>query len=504
MAKIGDASHLNLSELVNRLNLEHQTGTKELRSTGTNLYVKDGKALFTNVESRASHQRDAVAVVRNALAQEYGLTQEEANRVMADVLGESPMSITADDVMRLHGGAEEALHRLPREESSSESGTLVHDQRSRSDSVSESRSSGLNRSESVSHEESSIPTAPPFDAPPLDLPPPPPLDGPPPPPPMGVVGGASSWKKDLESRISDQYGEMVLAKDITKPDSPTYKKGMVPTTEVEFTCHEMRVGELSVPDQQMVGIGKEVLAQVRSYLPKGPFNNYGNLPKAVVNEQRHPVTGKHNPAWWNQVVDASAEKALTQLKKKYPDVPEFKLAAACLARATREVGGGVCSKMATLTASVLMEKLPPGSEIAQVFSSYDHEFCIAKLPGENSNWFVVDPWCHEPDVLPFSDCYFGPESIKGFYTINVTKPTPEGMPFGIDVETGVDWGGIVKDSIKNVEVTQKDMAHVFGQVSNVKSETVESVASNGRIIKVEVPLVDVHDDFHSVGKNDWG
>src|SRR6476659_10100109 len=163
MAKIGDASHLNLSELVNRLNLEHQTGTKELRSTGTNLYVKDGKALFTNVQSRSDHQRDAVAVVRNALAQEHGLTSEQANRVMADVLGEAPTSITADDVMRLHGGADEAIQRLTPRESLSESATLVLDGGSRHESVSESHSSVLLRSGSDAHEESGIPLAPPLE-----------------------------------------------------------------------------------------------------------------------------------------------------------------------------------------------------------------------------------------------------------------------------------------------------------------------------------------------------
>jgi hypothetical protein len=89
---------------------------------------------------------------------------------------------------------------------------------------------------------------------------------------------------------------------------------------------------------------------------------------------------KHNPAWWNQVVDASAEAALKQLKSKFPDVPEFKLAAACLARATAEVGGGVCSKMATLTAGVLTDKAATRQRDQQVYSSFDHEFVVAKVP----------------------------------------------------------------------------------------------------------------------------
>jgi hypothetical protein len=181
--------------------------------------------------------------------------------------------------------------------------------------------------------------------------------------------------------------------------------------------------------------------------------------------QYHPVTGEHAPGWWNQVVDVVAGTAFEQLKAKMPDVPEFKLSAACLARATQEVGGGVCSKMATLTAGILSTKLPPGSEIAQVFHDADHEFVVAKLPG--SRWFVVDPWCYEPRVIPFVDCVFGPEGVKTFISMKVTKPAPEGQPFGIDVDTGVDWEEIVSNVQRDHPVTEANMAHEFVQISNI-------------------------------------
>ena len=57
MSHIHDTRNQPLSSLVNRLNLDKTTNdTKELRSKGNDLYVKQGKAFFTSTTSRANHR----------------------------------------------------------------------------------------------------------------------------------------------------------------------------------------------------------------------------------------------------------------------------------------------------------------------------------------------------------------------------------------------------------------------------------------------------------------
>ncbi|MBS1196606.1 MAG: hypothetical protein H6R18_391 [Proteobacteria bacterium] len=103
MPKIDNASNLKLSELVNRLNLDDAThGAQELRSKGTDLYVKTGKAFFSSETSRASHRRDAVALVRDGLAKEYNTTKADADRILVNVFGYAPTQISGADVKRLN------------------------------------------------------------------------------------------------------------------------------------------------------------------------------------------------------------------------------------------------------------------------------------------------------------------------------------------------------------------------------------------------------------------
>jgi hypothetical protein len=317
-------------------------------------------------------------------------------------------------------------------------------------------------------------------------------------------GGEPSWKaerreKEKQAQIDAQitppseYGEWTVAKGESGPGSVQYQEGTVTGPSDDPSCHNQALRTFSPPDKQMVGIAKQVLEDVREMLPRGPFNNFGGLSDTVREKQCVPISNPddpdgpgrmvHVPGWWNQVVDVVAGTAVEQLKETMPEVPEFMLSAACLARATREVGGGVCSKMATLTAGILSTRLPPGSEIAQVFHKADHEFVVAKLP--DSRWFVVDPWCHEPTVVPFVDCLFDPEGVTKFISMKVTKTAPEGEPFGIDV-TGVDWGDTVSKVYQDLEITTTNMAHQFGQESNVGDQSLFDVG------------------LTSVGKDDWG
>jgi len=126
----------------------------------------------------------------------------------------------------------------------------------------------------------------------------------------------------------------------------------------------------------------------------------------------------------------------------------FKMKMACLARASLEVGGGVCSKMAYATTGALTTLLPPGSEIVQVFHRNDHEFVIARVPG--SRWFVVDPWPHEPKVIPFVDCVYKPlhedtteSAINSFIAMEVTKTMAE--PYGFNLDK-IPWDNFIRES----------------------------------------------------------
>lgn len=321
--------------------------------------------------------------------------------------------------------------------------------------------------------------------PPTNLPPPlPPRDEigdlPPPPPPRDdeapdrpkMTDMFKPWQIERQAHVSDQYGDMVFEKDLgnsvenTKPGGVTYIKGKVPTVKDDPSSRGQSLEDFSEEDKAVVDIASKVITGIRSKLPRGPFNNYGGLPDEVLLKQCVPGTNPpvHAPNWWNTVVEITAGKAAALLKPRLPDVNEYKLQMACLARATTEVGGGVCSKMAMVTSGELTKAMPEGSEIVQVVSSADHEFVIARAPG--SRWFVVDPWTQETSVIPFVDCYFTPDSINSFIAINVKEPAP--VPFGIDVETGVNWKQLMRAAMNEVpRGTPRQLGHAFGQQHNV-------------------------------------
>ena len=102
MPNIADARNLNLSQLVNQLNLAAQ-GNKELRSSGTQLYVKESAAkVFVSEASRTNHRNAAIGMVRDGLAREYNVSAADANRIMANVFRAAPTQISSADANRLH------------------------------------------------------------------------------------------------------------------------------------------------------------------------------------------------------------------------------------------------------------------------------------------------------------------------------------------------------------------------------------------------------------------
>src|SRR6185436_10732967 len=101
--------------------------------------------------------------------------------------------------------------------------------------------------------------------------------------------------------------------------------------------------------------------------------------------------------------------------------------------------------MAMMTTGELTTLLPPGSEIVQLFHDFDHEFVIARAPG--SRWFVVDPWCHTPTVIPFKDCSFDLSGVQKFIPIKVTETASKDQPYGLDLDTGVNWKAIIDQAM---------------------------------------------------------
>lgn len=105
---IGNASNLGLTAIRTQLGLDTATPTKELRSKGTDLYVKDGAAKFGKESARTAHQANAVALVKGGLQREYHLTPQAADAVMVNVFGAVRTQIKAGEVERLHTRATEA------------------------------------------------------------------------------------------------------------------------------------------------------------------------------------------------------------------------------------------------------------------------------------------------------------------------------------------------------------------------------------------------------------
>jgi hypothetical protein len=168
-----------------------------------------------------------------------------------------------------------------------------------------------------------------------------------------------------------------------------------------------------------------------------------------------------SPGWWNSVVETASNIAAEQARQAYPDIADKKIQMASLGRATLEVGGGVCSKMAMATHGELTTKLPPGSEIAQVFHNFDHEFVAARVPG--GRWFVVDPWPHDPVVVPFVDSYFQPEDVEHFVITKVTETCEH--PYGVDLDTGFDWGAILTQAKQDTPLGSVEMKGTYGHAS---------------------------------------
>lgn len=101
--KVADTGGMSLSQLVTDLRLDGRgRSDKELRSTGQDLYVKNRSAVFTKLESRTEHRDNAVATVKQALVQEYALSQEQANTLMSNVFGGAPAQVTVGNALALH------------------------------------------------------------------------------------------------------------------------------------------------------------------------------------------------------------------------------------------------------------------------------------------------------------------------------------------------------------------------------------------------------------------
>ena len=285
---------------------------------------------------------------------------------------------------------------------------------------------------------------------------------------------AQQWKKDENTVVSDSKMDISFKKNIGKPGDVWYWPGQIPGVTNDESASNVSVLDFSDNDKVMVKTAKDTVAKIKKKLTKGAFNNTAGLSAEVKLQQHVPqdMIAHHNaqefagvaaPAWWNNVVESAIGIAAKKYKSSdQPDVNDGKLNLACMARATLEVGGGVCSKMAACSVGELTTTLPPGSEIVQLHGrSFDHEFVIARVPG--GKWFVVDPWPHDPTVLPFVDCQFKPDGVTSFIMTKVKETADH--PFGINLDT-LDWNSIIDEAMKATPVDTLEMQGVYGHQKN--------------------------------------
>lgn len=102
MPRIEDARGLTLTNIVEQLDLRNQEGKRKLRSSGNELYVKEGQAASTSGGAREPQRKSAVDLVCASLVVEFGVTENQARRIIINVLRqEMPSQIAVSDVLKI-------------------------------------------------------------------------------------------------------------------------------------------------------------------------------------------------------------------------------------------------------------------------------------------------------------------------------------------------------------------------------------------------------------------
>ena len=247
-----------------------------------------------------------------------------------------------------------------------------------------------------------------------------------------------------------------------------YFNGPVPGTENEPSLQDQPI---ETEDELTTFVtAKNAIAAVRKMLPKGPFNNRGDLDENI--KLREPY-----PDYSNALILAMSGEAFEQLQPLMEKelghklAPEelVKLSSVCKSEATKRVGGGVCSMIATMTTCMLTSMAQPGTEICQVCSEFsDHEYVIIKYG--TSRWMLVDPWTLTSHVVPFSDALFGPGGVSKYFKVTVDEQAEDGKPFGIDPSL-VDWDAIEQKMRKEFgppDDNYGEMAKNFSNPTNMR------------------------------------
>lgn len=101
MPRIENTNGLTLSTIVNQLELGNPQDPRELRSNGSNLYVKEEPADRTSMIGRKFHRTCATELVCQSLAAEHNMTTDQARHIFKNVFGQAPTKISASDVLKL-------------------------------------------------------------------------------------------------------------------------------------------------------------------------------------------------------------------------------------------------------------------------------------------------------------------------------------------------------------------------------------------------------------------
>ena len=174
----------------------------------------------------------------------------------------------------------------------------------------------------------------------------------------------------------------------------------------------------NLPDNaQAVLLGQKILSSVRKYLWRGPFNNIVS-PHHLINHVKRPHLLRsihdslHSYLYENIITDANGTMG------KISENPSFNNLSLMASKAeiTGQLGGGVCSDFAALTAALVTREGIEDTKIAIISSPYKHEFCLIKY--KKSNWYVLDSWVGKSYVIHANDSNWFYGSKRNKYQAN--------------------------------------------------------------------------------------
>ena len=214
-----------------------------------------------------------------------------------------------------------------------------------------------------------------------------------------------------------------------------------------------------------IEIGKQALTLARKLLPNGPLNNRlgGVLPSTVLNRLTYP-----RAEYWRAFHIAGALSELDEITSLDFSGLDYAsndlLQSLTMAYAVKQIGGGVCSQIASLTGGILSTIAPSGTQFCMLAHNADHQFCVVAY--NTSTWFIVDPWTHYSSVIPWADGYFNQSGVVQHIHATISEPVADMYGFKFD-STMLQNIADDFDTVFTPTNSDKEVASPWGHSSNV-------------------------------------